>query len=131
MFLVDANVILDVLNADPAWGEWSSGELRAAAPEGLGINPLIFAEVSINFETSDDLREALGDRFEFLNLPWEAAMPAGKAFLAYRQRGGTRTSPLPDFYIGAHAQVSGLRLLTRDGTRYRTYFPDIDIIAPA
>lgn len=99
--------------------------------EELAINQLIYAEVSINFRDDDEAKVALDGRFEFLDLPWEAALPAGRAFLTYRQAGGARTSPLPDFYIGAHAQVSGLKLLTRDGRRYRSYFPDVEIIAPA
>lgn len=96
----------------------------------MAINQIIYAEVSVNFRDDAEARAALGDRFTFLNLPWEAAMPAGKAFLTYRRRGGSRTAPLPDFYIGAHAQVAGLKLVTRDATRYRSYFPDIEVIAP-
>ncbi|HEV8239140.1 MAG TPA: type II toxin-antitoxin system VapC family toxin [Thermoanaerobaculia bacterium] len=131
--LVDSNVLLDVLTEDPKWLEWSADALaRCADDAALAINPLIYAEVSIGFELRDQLEAALPDHhFRRLPLPWEAAFLAGKCFRAYRQRGGSRRSPLPDFYIGAHALVSGLRLLTRDETRYRTYFPELEIVAPA
>jgi len=130
--LVDSDVLLDVLTEDPVWFEWSSGALaRCAEERTVAINPLIYAEVSIGFETPEELDEAL-PRGSFLRLPlpWEAAFLAGKRFLEYRQRAGTRRSPLPDFYIGAHAQVSDLLLLTRNASRYRTYFPDLEIWAP-
>ncbi len=97
----------------------------------LAINPIIYAEVSIGFERIEALEEALPtSTFHRLALPWEAAFLAGKCFLAYRRRGGVRSSPLPDFYIGAHASVLGMTLLTRDATRYRTYFPKLQLIAP-
>mgnify|MGYP001359642269 CR=1 FL=1 len=131
--LVDSNVLLDVATSDPTWGEWSSGSLERLANEALLVlNPLVYAEISIGFETIEDLDEALPvDLFRRESLPWEAAFLAGKAFLAYRRRSGTRRSPLPDFYIGAHAAIQGYRLLTRDASRYRTCFPSVEVIAPA
>lgn len=130
--LVDSNVLLDVLTEDPRWFEWSAEALaRSADGASLAINPLIYAEVSIGFEHASELDEALpAGRFRRLPLPWEAAFLAGKRFLEYRRKAGSRRSPLPDFYIGAHASVSGLQLLTRDAARYRTYFPDLDVLAP-
>ena len=130
--LVDSNVLLDIVTNDETWSEWSEQALARAADEStLAINPIIYAEVSIGYGTIEELEDLLppGD-FHRLGLPYEAAFLAGKAFLAYRRRGGSRTAPLPDFYIGAHAAVAGLRLLTRDPRRYRTYFPTVDIIAP-
>ncbi len=130
--LVDSNVILDVVTDDPKWGRWSAEALSRAADESaLAINPLIFAEVSIGFATVEELEELLPPKdFGRLALPYEAAFLAGKAFLSYRRRGGRRSAPFADFYIGAHAAVDGLRLLTRDPRRYRTYFPTVDLIAP-
>jgi len=130
--LVDSNVILDVATADPAWGGWAGETLAGIADAAtLAINPLIYAEVSVGYRRIEDLEEAVPERlFRREPLPYEAAFLAGKAFLAYRRRGGVRASPLPDFYIGAHAAVMGYRLLTRDATRYRTYFPTLQIIAP-
>ncbi len=130
--LVDSNVLLDVLTDDPAWGEWSADALERCADEAvLVINPVIYAEVSVQFDRVEDLDDALpASRFRRDTLPWEAAFLAGKSFLAYRRRGGERRSPLPDFYIGAHAAVRQMRLLTRDAARYRTYFPRLDLITP-
>ena len=130
--LVDSNVILDLATDDPKWGAWSAEALlRAADESALAINPLIFAEVSIGFETVEELERLLPpDEFERLALPYEAAFLAGKAFLSYRRKGGARTAPLADFYIGAHAAVGKMRLLTRDPRRYRTYFPTVELIAP-
>jgi predicted nucleic acid-binding protein len=130
--LVDSNVLLDVATSDPKWFSWSSKSLFEAAQESvLVINPLIYAEVSVGFERIEDIEEAMpADVFRRDALPYEAAFLAGKCFRKYRRRGGKKTSPMPDFYIGAHAAVSDYRLLTRDATRYRTYFPDIDLIAP-
>lgn len=124
--------MLDVLTDDPAWGEWSASALARAHDEGrLVINPIVYAEISTGFDRIEDLDEAVpADDFERSSLPHEAGFLAGKAFLAYRKRGGQRRSPLPDFYIGAHAAVSRYRLLTRDAARYRTYFPSVEIIAP-
>jgi hypothetical protein len=130
--LVDSNVLLDVLTEDPRWGGWSSAALERCANSGpLFINAIVYAEVSIGFETIEEFEDALpAEAFGRLALPLEAAFLAGKAFLRYRDRKGTRTSPLPDFFIGAHAAVVGLRLLTRDGRRYRTYFPSLNLLAP-
>jgi predicted nucleic acid-binding protein len=130
--LVDANVLLDVLTDDPEWFEWSAAQLDAcAATAELCINPIVYAEVSIGFARIEALDEALSpDAFTRLELPWQAAFLAGKAFLQYRRAKGTRTSPLPDFYIGAHAAIEGMVLLTRDAKRYRTYYPKLDLICP-
>jgi predicted nucleic acid-binding protein len=130
--LVDSNVLIDVMHDDPVWGRWSADALAAAAETApLVIDPLIYAEVSIRFATIEELDEALPPAlFRREPLPWEAAFLAGKAFMACRRRGGTRRSPLPDLYIGAHAAVAGYRLLTRDPGRYRTCFPKLELIAP-
>ncbi len=130
--LVDSNVLLDVVTNDPGWGSWSQTALERAADQSiLVINALVYAEVSIGFETVESLEDALPpDLYRREELPWEAAFLAGKVFLRYRQGGGIRQSPLPDFYIGAHAAIAGYRLLTRDATRYRTYFPSVELIAP-
>jgi predicted nucleic acid-binding protein len=131
--IVDSNVLLDVISDDPAWGAWSSRALELVAGEAiLVINALIYAEVSVGFASIEALEEALPPAlFRREHLPYEAAFLAGKVFLRYRQAGGTRRSPLPDFYVGAHAAVAGYRLLTRDASRYRTYFPTLELIAPA
>jgi predicted nucleic acid-binding protein len=130
--LVDSNILLDVATGDPTWADWSSQALEAVANESpLVINALIYAEVSIGYERIEQLEQAIpSSSFRREPLPYEAAFLAGKAFLKYRRRGGQRTSPLPDFYIGAHAAVSGFRILTRDPRRYRTYFPTVDVISP-
>ena len=130
--LVDSNVLLDVLTEDPRWAPWSMDALAEQADRDLlAINPIIYAEVSIGFTRIEDVDAALPPpTFHRLALPWEAAFLAAKCFLAYRKRGGIRSSPLPDFYVGAHASVSGMRLLTRDAARYRTYFPKLGLIAP-
>ncbi len=130
--LVDANVILDILTQDPVWFDWSAAALTAAAERGpLVIDPIVYAEVSVRFSNIEDLDEALpAEDYLRAPLPWSATFLAGKAFTAYRRRGGERRSPLPDFFIGAHAAVDGLELLTRDATRYRRYFPKLQITAP-
>jgi predicted nucleic acid-binding protein len=130
--LVDSNVLLDVLEEDPVWFEWSSDALATNAELAtLVINPVIYAELSVGFSRIEDLDEALpADRFLREPLPWEAGFLAGKCFLTYRRRGGERRSPLPDFYIGAHAAVRRMTLLTRDAARYRTYFPSLDVFSP-
>jgi len=130
--LVDSNVILDLVTDDPKWAQWSAEALSRAADESaLAINPLIFAEVAIRFRTVEELEQLLPSaEFDRLELPYAAAFLAGKAFLSYRRRGGQRSAPLADFFIGAHAAVAGLRLLTRDARRYRTYFPTVELIAP-
>jgi predicted nucleic acid-binding protein len=130
--LVDSNVILDVVTEDEDWVDWSAAMLgRAADRERLVINPLIYAEVAVRFDSIESLDAVLpADYYVREPLPWEAAFLAARAFLLYRRRGGARRAPLPDFYIGAHAAIAGHTLLTRDPRRYRTYFPKLRIIAP-
>jgi len=130
--LVDSNVLLDIATNDPVWFPWSSDALEDIANESnLAINALIYAEISIGYERVEDVEEAIpSETFRREPLPYEAAFLAGKAFLHYRRRGGARTSPLPDFYIGAHAAVASFRILTRDARLYRTYFPTVELIAP-
>jgi len=130
--LVDSNVLLDVLTDDPHWYTWSASAIAHHLDnDELIINPLILSEVSVGFERIEDLHHALSEQlFTREPLPWEAAFLAGKAFVNYRKNGGTRRSPLPDFYIGAHAAVRGYRLLTRDRGRYSTYFSGLEIISP-
>lgn len=130
--LVDANVLLDVVTEDRTWLGWSLSSLADAAERGpLLINPVIYAEVSVSFSRVEQLDAALpADDYRRLPIPWAAAFLAGKAFVAYRRRGGSKSSPLPDFFIGAHAAVGELELLTRDTRRYRTYFPTVQLIAP-
>jgi predicted nucleic acid-binding protein len=130
--LVDSNVILDVFTGDPQWADWSSDALSSASDESvLAINPIIYAEVSVRVASIEDLDALLPTTgFLRLDLPYQAGFLAGKAFLDYRRRGGGKSNPLADFYIGAHAAVSGMRLLTRDARRYRTYFPTVPLIAP-
>ena len=131
MVLVDANVLLDILTADPRWAAWSAEKLERALPQGLAINPVIYAEIAVGFRSEAELEAALDlPDLERLTLPYEAAFRAGHAFVQYRRQGGNRRSPLPDFYIGAHAEVEGMTLLTRDAARYRTYFPKLRMIVP-
>jgi predicted nucleic acid-binding protein len=130
--LVDSNVLLDVMTEDATWFAWSASAIeRAADHSRLVINPVIYAEASVRFTKIEELDAALStDLFEREPIPYEAAFLAGKAYLAYRRLGGTRRSPLPDFFIGAHAAVAGHRLLTRDPARYRSYYPTVPLIAP-
>jgi hypothetical protein len=130
--LVDSNVLLDVATSDPDWENWSSSALAEVAESAtLIINPIIYAEVSIGYSTIETLDAVLpATLYRREALPWEAGFLAGKNFLMYRRRGGLRTSPLPDFYIGAHAAIGHLALLTRDAARYRSYFPTVEILAP-
>ena len=129
---VDSNVLLDIMTENPQWAGWSKAALAQAADETqLVINPVVYAEVSVRFSRIEDLEEALPKlMFEREPVPYVAAFLAAKVFRTYRQRGGTRTSPLPDFFIGAHAAVAGYQLLTRDVSRYRTYFPNLPLIVP-
>jgi predicted nucleic acid-binding protein len=133
VILVDTNVFVDVWSHDPVWADWSERALARAAEAGpLGVNPIIYAELCLGFEEESQLEDTLADvGIRRLSLPYQAAWPAARAFAAYRKRGGARTAPLPDFFIGAHALVEGLTLLTRDPRRYRTYFPKLRLIAPA
>jgi predicted nucleic acid-binding protein len=130
--LVDSNVILDVVTEDVEWLDWSGAMLSRAAETGrLVINPIVYAEVSVGFDTIEALDAALpADYYAREPLPWDAAFLAARAFLTYRRRGGSRQAALPDFYIGAHAAIAGHTLLTRDARRYRSYFPKVKIIAP-
>ena len=130
--LVDSNVILDIATLDSVWAAWSSAALpRLIEQTVLVINPSIYAEVSVRYETVEELETVLpADLFHRDVLPYEAAFLAGRCFVQYRRRGGKRTSPLVGFYIGAHAAVCGYRPLTRDATRYRAYFPTVALIAP-
>jgi len=128
--LVDTNVIVDIITQDEVWSSWAERALRKAAEHStLAINPIIFAEVSMKFARIEDADAALVD-FTREPLPYEAGFLTGKAFLAYRKRGGPKRSPMPDFYVGAHAVIGRMDLLTRDAARYRTYFPGLKIVAP-
>ena len=130
--LVDSNVLLDILDQDDEWLDWSASMLADAARRGpIVVNQLIVAEASVTLDTFEEVEEAFPPAyFVRESLTWEAAFVAGKAFAAYRRRGGSKRSPLPDFYIGAHAAVAGHTLLTRDPGRYRASFPKLRIIAP-
>lgn len=130
--LVDSNVLLDLFTEDDEWFDWSSAMVERCGDAGeLVINPIIYAEVSPQFDSIEELDDALpADYFRRAELPWEAGFLAGRAFLKYRSAGGVRRSPLPDFYIGAHAAIEGLTLLTRDPGRYRKYFRALTILAP-
>jgi len=129
--LVDSNVLLDLFTDDPIWATWSEARLAEAFDAGhVVLNPIVYAEVSVAFERIEALDDALPRRLGREDLPWEAAFLAGKCFVEYRRRGGVRRSPLPDFYIGAHAAVTGRALLTRDANRYRTLLPTLALIAP-
>jgi len=132
MILVDTNVLLDVLQNDPEWAPWSQEKLDAAsATDGLAINPVIYAELSIAFDRIEELEAVLTEASLTLeSVPREALFLAGKVFLAYRRARGNKQSVLPDFYIGAHAAVMRWPLLTRDVTRYRSYFPGVSLISP-
>jgi predicted nucleic acid-binding protein len=131
--LVDSNVLLDIATNDPVWGDWSARALSEAAEHAiLFINPIIYAEVSVGYTTIEALDAALpATLYRREPLPWEAGFLAGKSFLLYRRRGGLRTAPLPDFYVGAHAAIGRLALLTRDEARYRSYFPKVEVFAPS
>ncbi len=130
--LVDTNVLVDVLANDPDWADWSIGQLRAQARvHRLAINPVIYAELALTFSTVEALDEALaGMELPVLDIPRPALFLAGKAFARYRKAGGLKNSVLSDFFIGAHAAVAGLPLLTRDVRRYATYFPTVRLVAP-
>ncbi len=132
MLLVDTNVLVDVLENDPSWADWSIAQLRAQSQvHELMINPVIYAELSLTFETPQALDDALaGIGLVMVEVPRPALFLAGKAFIRYRRDGGTRHNVLADFFSGAHAAVLGCPLLTRDARRYRSYFPTIDLITP-
>lgn len=132
MLLVDTNVLVDVLEDDPQWADWSVGQLRAQSQiHPLAINPVIYAELSLTFSSVEGLEETVADLgLVFLELPRPALFLAGKAFAKFRRRGGVKHSVLADFFIGAHAAVAGLPLLTRDPRRYREYFPSVILTTP-
>lgn len=132
MVLVDANVLLDLVTAPNEWSDWSAAQLRRAIAVGpLLANDIIFAEVSIGFLRMEQVEHVFARaEVKMEPMPRPALFRAGKAYREYRRRGGTKAAVLPDFFIGAHAEVAGLRLLTRDASRYRSYFPDVPLIAP-
>ena len=132
MILVDTNVILDVVQNDPVWADWSQQQLESCSlRDKLGINPVIYAELSMAFARIEQLERALADAaFSVEAIPKEALFLAGKVFLRYRKSKGTKAGVLPDFFIGAHAAVDDMTLLTRDVARYRTYFPKVSLISP-
>jgi predicted nucleic acid-binding protein len=130
--LIDSNVLLDVMTEDARWLSWSAASLERAADRfRLVINPVVYAEVSVRYSRIEELDIALPkSMFDREAIPYEAAFLAGKSFVAYRRRGGSKPSSLPDFFIGAHAAIAGYVLMTRDAARYRTYFPKLSLIAP-
>lgn len=132
MNLFDTNVLLDIATADPNWLAWSESQFRDAVARGpILINPIIYAELAPAFSNAGDLDQWLAPAlFRRLPLPYPAGWLAAQAFLKYRRGGGAKTSPLPDFYIGAHAECGQLTLVTRDAARYRTYFPAVKLITP-
>lgn len=132
MILIDSNVLLDLYDINSAWHEWSASTLASVADDTeLIINPIIYAEASIRFESPAEFDDAFSpEHFVRRALPFTAAFLASKAHMEYRRRGGVRAATLPDFFIGAHAAVSGYQLLTRDPRRFRRYFPTVDLIAP-
>ncbi len=132
MLLVDTNVLVDVLEDDPQWADWSIDMLRRQSQvHRLGINPIIYAELSLTFSTVEALDEAVsGLGVDLRELPRPALFLAGKAFVAYRRKGGQRNSVLADFFIGAHAAVEGWPILTRDPRKYRQYFPSVELLTP-
>ena len=132
MILVDTNVLLDVLQYDSRWAEWSKGQLDTAIlEERLVINSVIYSELSVTFETIEKFEAVLtAASLKVLDIPREALFLAGKAFLKYKRRQGHKNGVLPDFFVGAHAAVLGCPLLTRDAARYRTYFPAVQLISP-
>jgi len=129
---VDSNVILDLFEDDRTWTEWSESMLnRYSMTHTLYINPIIYTEVSIGFERIEELERAMtGCGFQLIQIPKEALFLAGKIYVRYKKQKGMKLSPLPDFFIGAHAAVLGLDLITRDVSRYKTYFPTVNVIAP-
>lgn len=132
MILVDTNVLLDIATNDPVWANWSMENLDAAASLGLVVvNAVIYSEFSVGYERIEEVERLLTEvDIGWSDIPREALFLAGKAFQTYRRQGGVRTGVLPDFFIGAHAAVSGMTLLTRDAARYRTYFPTVQLISP-
>lgn len=132
MVIVDTNVLVDVLEDDPEWADWSIGRMRELAKlHVLAINPIIYAELSLIFDAVEDLNAVVADLgLKFLEIPRPALFLAGKAFVRYRRQGGTKTNVLSDFFIGAHAAVTGCPILTRDPRRYKSHFPTVRLIMP-
>ena len=132
MIILDTNVLLDIATFDPTWKPWSTNQLKSAMVQGrVGINPIIYAEFAPAFSAIVDLDQWLDRRvFDWLPIPYAAGWLVAQAYKKYRRSGGTRTSPLLDFYIGAHAEVEGHTLVTRDAARYRTYFPNVKLVTP-
>ena len=128
MIIVDSNVILDIVTDDPVWADWSLRILEQQK-EALAINPIIYAEVSVKIPSIEQLNDILRP-FKRLNLPYEAGFLAGKAFFSYKQNEGVKTNPLPEFFIGAHAAILAVPLITRDIQRYKTYFPTLKLVSP-
>ena len=133
MLLVDTNVLVDVLQNDPEWADWSIHQLRAQSKiHRLAINPIIYSELSLTFSTVEALDQMLDDLdLVMIEMPRPALFLAGKAFVRYRRQGGTKSNVLGDFFIGAHAAVSDHAILTRDTRRYATYFPSVVLVAPS
>ncbi|MES1943265.1 PilT protein domain-containing protein [Salinisphaera sp. PC39] len=131
-YLIDSDILLDVVQEDPEWFAWSADTLAEISEHGtMAINPIIYAEVSMGFERIEDMERVLpASDFRRLSLPPEAARMAGERFMRYRRDGGKRRSPMPNFLVGAHAAVAGLTLVTRDAGRFRTYFPSVTLVAP-
>jgi predicted nucleic acid-binding protein len=132
MLLVDTNVLVDVLEDDPEWADWSIGQLRAQSKiHRLAINPVIYSELSLTFSTVEALDRTIGDLgLTMIEIPRPALFLAGKAFVRYRRQGGKKSNVLPDFFIGAHAAVAGYPVLTRDTQRYATYFSGVSLVSP-
>jgi predicted nucleic acid-binding protein len=130
--LIDTNVLLDLVTDDPVWADWSAAQLEAASLSGpLSINDVVYAELAVRYDRIEDLDTFLGEaEIEMTAIPRAALFLAGKVFVQYRKAGGSRTGVLPDFFIGSHAAVGQIPLLTRDVGRYRTYFPALKLIAP-
>ena len=130
--IVDSNVILDVFLNDLEWGDWSESKLEEySGQSSLFVNSIIYSEISIGFKLIEDLEYAISTAgFHILDIPKEALFLAGKAYLKYKRRSGAKRTPLPDFFIGAQAAVMNLDLLTRDVSRYQTYFPTVKLISP-
>ena len=130
--LVDSNIILDVFTDDSNWADWSESMLEEYSNVStLYINSIVYSEISIGFNRIEDLESAIiGAGFQMLDFPKEALFLAGKAFLKYKKKRGARSSPLPDFFIGAQAAVLNIALITRDVSRYRSYFPTVNLISP-
>ena len=130
--LVDTNILIDVLNNEPQWADWSINQLRLQSKiHVLSINPIIYSELSCAFSKIEDLDDVVHNMgLKYLQMPMPALFLAGKAFLTYRQKGGTKHNILGDFFVGAHAAISRLPVLTRDTQRYKTYFPSVQLVSP-